>query len=127
MCNLSVEGSVFSGSAWGHPSSTLIIFCNLLSTEYHAHLSIFLLFTFNLLYLSHLGECLLEGGGDGAVDEEVGGDVEHDEQVGDGLEAHHPEGGDVLVVLPDAGHLRRDEHDDHDDHYDHDDQGDKYS
>ena len=81
MGNLSVEGSVFSGSAWGHPSSTLIIFCNLLSTEYHAHLSIFS-FTFNLLSLSHLGECLLEGGGDGAVDDEVGGEVEHDEEVG---------------------------------------------
>ena len=105
MGNLSVEGSVFSGSAWGHPSSTLIIFCNLLSTEYHAHLSIFLLFTFNLLYLSHLGECLFEGGGDGAVDEEVCGEVEHDEEVGHRLEAHHPQGRDVLVVLLNAAHL----------------------
>ena len=75
----------------------------------------------------HLGEGCLEGGGDGAVDEEVGGDVEHDEQVGHRLEAHHPEGGDVLVVLPDAGHLRRDEHDDHGDPEVHDNHGNNYS
>ena len=63
---------------------------------------------------SHLSEGSFEGGGDGAVDEEVGGDVEHDQEVGDGLEAHHPEGGDVLVVLPDAGNL----HLHHGDHHD---------
>ena len=63
---------------------------------------------------SHLCEGSLEGGGDGAVDEEVGGDVEHDQEVGDGLEAHHPEGGDVLVVLPDAGDLHLDQGDDQD-------------
>ena len=34
--------------------------------------------------------------------------------MGDGLEAHHPEGGDVLVVLPDAGdlHLHQGDHQD---------------
>ena len=53
----------------------------------------------------HLGECLFEGGGDGAVDEEVGGEVEHDEEVGHRLEAHHPQGRDVLVVLLHAAHL----------------------
>ena len=63
---------------------------------------------------SHLSEGSLEGRGDGAVDEEVGGYVEHDQEVGDGLEAHHPEGGDVLVVLPDAGHLHLDQGDDQD-------------
>ena len=50
--SLSVEGGVFSGSTWADPSSTLIIFCNLLSTEYHAHLTN--LVTFNLFNLSHL-------------------------------------------------------------------------
>ena len=53
----------------------------------------------------HLGEGCLEGGGDGAVDEEVGGEVEHDEEVGDRLEAHHPQGRDVLVKLLHAAHL----------------------
>ena len=53
----------------------------------------------------HLGECLFEGGGDGAVDDEVGGEVEHDEEVGHRLETHHPQGRDVLVVLLHAAHL----------------------
>ena len=53
----------------------------------------------------YLGEGLLEGGGDGAVDEEVGGEVEHDEEVGDRFEAHHPQGRDVLVKLLHAAHL----------------------
>ena len=53
----------------------------------------------------HLGESLFEGGGDGAVDEEVGGEVEHDKEVSHRLEAHHPEGGNVLVVLLNASHL----------------------
>ena len=53
----------------------------------------------------HLGESLFKGGGDGAVDEEVGGEVEHDKEVSHRLEAHHPEGGNVLVVLLNASHL----------------------
>ena len=51
------------------------------------------------------GEDRLELLGDGAVDEEVGGEVEHDEEVSHRLEAHHPEGGNVLVVLLNASHL----------------------
>ena len=47
----------------------------------------------------HLWKSFFEGGGDGAVDDEVGGEVEHDEEVGHRLEAHHPEGRDVLVKL----------------------------
>ena len=62
----------------------------------------------------HLSEGSLEGGGDGAVYEEVGGDVEHDQEVGDRFQAHHPEAGNVLVVLPDAGDLHLDEGDDQD-------------
>ena len=57
------------------------------------------------IFISHLGESLFEGGGDGAVDEEVGGEVEHDKEVSHWLEAHHPEGGNVLVVLLNAPHL----------------------
>ena len=47
----------------------------------------------------HLWKSFFEGGGDGAVDDEVGGEVEHDEEVGHRLEAHHPEGRDVLIEL----------------------------
>ena len=47
----------------------------------------------------HLGKGLLEGRGDGAVDEEVGGEVDHDEEVSHRLKAHHPQGRDVRVVL----------------------------
>ena len=49
--------------------------------------------------INHLGKCSFEGGGDGAVDDEVGGEVEHDEEVSHGLQAHHPQGRDVLVIL----------------------------
>ena len=52
-----------------------------------------------LQFNNHLGKSSFEGGGDGAVDDEVGGEVEHDEEVGHRLEAHHPQGRDVLVVL----------------------------
>ena len=91
MRNLCVEGGVLSGSAWAHPTSArLVIFGNLLSTEDRAHLA--RLFYFQSCASCHLGECLFEGGGDGAVDEEVGGEVEHDEEVGHRLEAHHPQG-----------------------------------
>ena len=54
---------------------------------------------------NHLGKGSFEGGGNGAVDDEVGGEVEHDEEVGHRLEAHHPQGRDVLVVLLHASHL----------------------
>ena len=47
----------------------------------------------------HLWECLLEGAGHWAVDDEVGGEVDHDQEVGHGLQAHHPQGRDVLVKL----------------------------
>ena len=53
----------------------------------------------------YLGEGLLEGGGDGAVDEEVGGEVEHDEEVGHRLEAHHPQGRHVGIELFHTLHL----------------------